>query len=588
VPRTLARDSRTLAIGTIASRISGFVRNTLLVAILGIGGVGQAFGVSNTLPNTLYELLLGGVLTSTLVPLLVQARGENRDEEYAQRLLTLIVLGLTGLTAIAVLAAPGLIRLYSASTDPDEIGLAVAWARFFLPQIVFYGIFAMTGAVLNSRGRFGAPVWAPVLNNVVVIITLALFTLVPGPGDPTPLTLSTAQLAVLGTGTTLGVVAMTSALLPALRASGFHWRLRLDVRGMGLRRIARIARWTGLYVVSTQLSFLVLTRLASRVEQVPQYVGALMVWQLPHAVIAVSVITALLPRLARHGVNGRLDLLRRDLDRALQLTVLLLLPAALSLVVLGRQVAEVIYAHGVTSFADAERIGTVLSVLAVGLVPFSCYQLQLRAFYALNDTRTPALIQALVSTVVIGFDLIASAVLSGPNRVFGLAAGLVVANAVGAVVTAVRLRRRLRAGGLGTEADGLGTDADGQVTGADGLASEAEDLATETVPETVPGMVAEAVANVPSAIEPLPLTATLVRALAAGAVGSVVALAVAGLLGSVTAASWVGAALMLAPASLVGLIGYVGVLVLLGVNEARWAVGLGVNRVRGLRTRSRR
>jgi len=140
---------------------------------------------------------------------------------------------LTGLTALAMVAAPTLVRLYSTTTDPAQLYLAVAWARFFLPQILFYGVSAMVGAILNTRGRFAAPVWAPVLNNMVMITTLVLFVVVPGPQAATPASLSISQQLVLGVGTTPGVVAMTAALLPSLRASGFRWRIRLDLQGNG-------------------------------------------------------------------------------------------------------------------------------------------------------------------------------------------------------------------------------------------------------------------------------------------------------------------------------------------------------------------
>src|ERR1035437_2910313 len=271
----LARDARTMAIGTGASRVTGFLRLALLGTVLGVGGVRQAFEVSNTMPNSLYDLLLGGVLASTLVPVLVQARAKDQDEAYVQRLLTLVLLALTGLTALAMVAAPPLVRLYSTATDPAQLDLAVVWARFFLPQILFYGVSATVGAILNTRGRFAAPVWAPVLNNVVMSTTLDLFVMGPGTQAATPVSLSMSQRMVLGVGTPLGVVAMTAALLPSLRASGFRWRLRLDLRGMGLRHLGRLASWTFVYVAATQLAFLVLTRLATGVHQLPQYVTAL-------------------------------------------------------------------------------------------------------------------------------------------------------------------------------------------------------------------------------------------------------------------------------------------------------------------------
>jgi putative peptidoglycan lipid II flippase len=545
--RSLARDSRTMAIGTAASRLTGFLRIFMLVAVLGVGGVRQGFEVANTLPNSLYELLLGGILTSTLVPLLVRARARGEDEAYTQRLLSLLLLALTALTALAMVTAPQLVRWYSTSTDPGQLDLSVAWARFFLPQILFYGVSATVGAILNTRGRFAAPVWAPVLNNVVVIATLAAFILTPGPRVPEPLTLTSAQLLVLGIGTTLGVVAMTAALLPSLHASGFRWRLRWDFRGMGLAEIGRLAAWTVVYVAAVQAGFLVLTRLATAVGQLPQYVIAFTVWQLPYAVVAVSIITALLPRMSRHVVDGRPDLIRHDLDRGQRLTAVVLIPAALMFVVLGRQVAVTLFAHGATTYGQAEQIGVVLGVLAIGLLPFSIYQLQSRMFYAMADTRTPALIQVLVSTVLIVVDVSASALLPDDLRMYGLAAGLVVANCVGAAVTTVLVRRKL-AEAKATEESEANAEAD---TEADTEAAKADGGGPVTPP---------------------PIAGALGRMLVAGLTGAAAAAGVALALTPAVPRDWIGAALVLAVASLADLVVYAGALTLLKVDEARAAI----------------
>jgi putative peptidoglycan lipid II flippase len=508
-----------MAIGTVASRVTGFLRTAMLVAVLGVGSARQAFEVSNTLPNSLYDLLLGGVLTSTLVPVLVQARAKNQDEDYAQRLLTLVVAALATLTVLAMAAAPWLVGLYSTSTDPSQLALAVDWARFFLPQILFYGITATVSAILNTRGRFGAPVWAPVLNNVVVIATLALFALMPGPRASSAASLSISQLWILGFGTTLGVVAMTGALLPSLRASGFRWRIRLDFRGMGLRRLSRLAAWTFVYVVATQLAYLVLTRLATAVDQLPLYATAYIVWQLPYAVVGFSVITALLPRMSRHAVDGRLDLMRHDLDGGLRLSAVFLIPAALGLVVLGQPVAEALFARGVTTYAQADQIGIVLAVLAVGVLPFSIYQLQSRAFYARGDTKTPALVQVVVSTATVLFDVAASAVLPDSVRIYGLATGLVVANCVGAVVTTNLLRRQLGS----SRRTGTGRS----------------------------------------------MTDALSRMAVAGVAGAAAAAAAAGALTPLLPRGSAGAALVVALASVVYLVIYGVLLLLLGVDEVR-------------------
>jgi len=516
-----------MAIGTVASRITGFLRLVVLGAVLGVGGARQAFDVSNTMPNSLYDLLLGGVLASTLVPVLVQARARDQDEAYVQRLLTLVLLALTALTVLAMVAAPWLVRLYSTTTNAAQLDLTVAWARFFLPQILFYGVSATVGAVLNTRGRFAAPVWAPVLNNVVAIATLALFVLVPGPRTVTAAAMSTSQRMVIGVGTTLGVVAMTVALLPSLRASGFRWAVRLDLRGMGLRHLGRLAAWTLLYVAATQLALLVLTRLATAVDQFPQYSIAYLVWQLPYAVVAVSVITALLPRMSRHAVEERLDLMRSDLDRGLRLSAVLLIPAALGLLVLGQPVAVALFAHGQTTYAQADQIGSVLAVFGLGLLPFSIYQVQSRAFYALGDTKTPALVQVFVSTAMVLVDLAASATLPAHTRIYGLAVGLVVANCFGAVVTTTLVRRRFGSSPL---------------TG------------TRTDPGTRHSMIG-----------------ALTRMTVAGLAGAATAAAAAAILAPALPTSWFGAALVVTLAGVGDLAIYWAVLRLLGVDEARAA-----------------
>jgi putative peptidoglycan lipid II flippase len=441
----LVRTARGLALATTVSRVTGFARVAALTAVLGLGPLRQAFEIANTLPNTLFELLLGGVLSSTLVPLLVEARAKGQQQAlaFAQRILTVVLLATAVLAVIAVLAAPLLVRAYNKSSDPDEIALSIRWARFFLPQIMFYALTAVVSAVLNTYGRFGAAVWAPVLNNVTVIATVGIFALLPGPASAGVTTLTEAQVLTLGLGTTLGVVLMTMVLLPFLRVTGFRWRLRLDLRGVGLRRMARLGAWVLVYVAATQVAYWVLTGLATGVGEQPTYVTAFTVWQLPHAVVAVSLITALLPRMSAHAVAGRFSELHGDLDRGLRLSTIVLLPAAVAFAVLGREISTVLFNHGATDLAEARRVGWVLAVFAVGLLPFSVYQLQSRAFYAMRDTRTPALVQCAVSAVLIVVDVVLSALLPDDQRVFGLAAGHAAAYSAGVMISAVALRRRL-------------------------------------------------------------------------------------------------------------------------------------------------
>jgi putative peptidoglycan lipid II flippase len=451
---SLGRSARAMALGTLASRATGFLRTAVIASALGVYGVGTAYTIANTTPNIVYELLLGGVLTSVVVPLLVRAAKQDADEgqAYAQRLLTLVVVVLGGAALLLVLAAPLLIDLYAGDLDPRSRELAIVFARFFLPQILFYGAGAVLGAILNTRGRFAPPMWAPVLNNLVVIATGVAFLVVRGRAELTPESLTTGQIALLGIGTTLGIVAQTVALVPSLRAAGFSFRPRWDLHALGLRRVGGLAKWVLLYVVANQLAFLVVVRLASDDELVDagrgiaSYTFAFVLWQLPHAIVAVSVITALLPRMSRAAADGRTGDLRGSLNRGLRLTICVLVPAAAAFVVLGREIATVVFARGQISVDEARFIGVLLGVFALGLVPFSAYQLQLRAFYAMQDTRTPTLINLGVNATLVVTDVTLYVLLPDRFEVIGLAAGHATSFVAGLVLCSLVLSRRI--GGL--------------------------------------------------------------------------------------------------------------------------------------------
>jgi putative peptidoglycan lipid II flippase len=240
--------------------------------------------------------------------------------------------------------------------------------------------------------------------------------------------------------------------MPSLRAAGFRLRLRTDLRGTGLAELGRLARWVLLYVVANQAAYVVVVRLASpdRLSDIGRgyasYVYAFVLWQLPHAVVAVSVITALLPRMSRAAADGRLPDLRDALNRGLRLTVTLLVPAAIAYLVLGRVLATVIFGHLRTTVDEAQFIGTLLAVFAFGLVPFSAYQLQLRAFYALQDTRTPTLINLGVNVTLVVVDVALYLVLPDSQKVLGLAAGHACSFLAGLLICSRVLSRRL--GGL--------------------------------------------------------------------------------------------------------------------------------------------
>ena len=456
---TLLRSTAVMASGTVVSRATGFARTAAIAFALGTGPLGDAFNTALVIPFIVYDLLLGGILQSVVVPVLVRRRKQDADQgaAYEQRLFSLALLVLLGITGIAVAAAGPLIALYTGKFGPEQRDLAVLFARFFLAQIFFVGVGGVCGAMLNVRGRFAAPMWAPVLNNLVIIGVAAAFMAVTH-ASATVETITAGQIRLLGLGVTSGMVVQAGALLAALYAAGFRWWPRFDFRGAGLGQIGRLASWTLVYIGTTQVAFLVTTNLATRAGRLAEAEGvaygagftpynyAYQLFQLPYAIIAVSVITALLPRLSGHATERRYDLMRGDFSHGLRLASALIAPGALIMAALGAPIAVLLFGYFNTSEADARFIGHVLTVFALGLVPFSIFQLLLRMFYAMHDTRTPAFISVANVAVNAGVGLTAYLVLPAGGIVVGLAAGFGLSYVVGCLIAWTVMSRRM--GGL--------------------------------------------------------------------------------------------------------------------------------------------
>jgi len=447
---SVVRSSGVMALGTIASRGTGFLRTLVLAYALGVGAVSIAYNNANTLPNTVYDLMLGGILTSIVVPLLVNAAKRDADggEAYDQRMFTLATTALFVLTVVATLAASLLVELYAHSITGQERHLMVIFAYFFIPQIFFYGISSLAGGVLNARGHFAAPMWTPVINNIVVIAVLLLFIATGGIGA-SPASMSAAQVQLLGFGTTLGIVAQTAALIPFLRKVGFRWRPRFDFRRAEVAEIRRMAGPLFGYILTTQVAFLVVQNVANAAstratyDGFPAYSYAWQLFQMPYAIVGISVITALLPRMSAHASEKNYPLLRSDFSSGVRLSSVIVVPAALILAVLGPPFAEALFGYGSTSVAQAHYIGVVFGIFSLGLVPYMMFQLMLRVFYAMHDSRTPMYIGVAVMATNIAASLLALAVLPSGHVVEGLAAAFGLANLVGTVVSWRILSRRL-------------------------------------------------------------------------------------------------------------------------------------------------
>lgn len=444
-PQSLAGATGSMAVATLVSRITGFVRQLALAAVLGLLVVNDSYTVANTLPNMLYEILLGGVLTSVVVPLLVRAAKEDADqgEAYAQRLMTVVVVTLGAATALAVLAAPLLAWLFLGDSRNANPALATVFAYLLLPQILFYGLSGLFGAILNARSVFNPPAWAPVLNNVVVLLTLVVYTLVPGQISLDPVRMGEPKLLVLGLGTTAGIVAQALVQVPSLRRAGFRfgWRWGWDPR---LTQAGGMAAWFVLYVVVGQLGYLVTTRAAAQGEPGGIVIYSL-VWlllQLPFGVLGYSLLTAIMPRMSRAAADGDARAVVRDLSLGGRYLAVLLIPISVVLTLAGEQVGVALFSLGKAS-SNAERLGAALAVSAFGLLPYAVTMLQLRVFYALADARTPTMINAAMVAVKVPLLVACPLVLDGPDVVLGLTAVNSLSYLVGAVVGQVWLRVRL-------------------------------------------------------------------------------------------------------------------------------------------------
>ncbi|MFE2945158.1 murein biosynthesis integral membrane protein MurJ [Streptomyces sp. NPDC059255] len=450
----LARSSLLMAVGTVVSRATGLIRQVLQAAALGTGLLASTYNTANTVPTSLYTLLIGGALNAVLVPQLVRARTTQPDggRAYEQRLVTLVVCVLGVGTALAVWAAPQIVGLYMRDT-PDSheaFELTVTFARFLLPQIFFYGLFSIYGQVLNAREKFGAMMWTPVLNNVVLVGMFAAYLgLMTVPDRVEDITADQVQL--LGIGTTAGIAVQALALIPFARAAGFRFRPRFDWRGTGLGKSVHAAKWTLLFVLANQVALTVVTNYANAADQeLPQagagysaYTYAQTIWMLPQSIVTVSLVTALLPRMSRAVAEGRIPDLRADLSRALRISGVVIVPAAFLFLALGPQIASLLFAHGASDADSVRPLGYMLQAFGLGLIPFSAQYLLLRGFYAFEDTRTPFFMAAWIAGVNIALVTACHLMLPARWSVVGMAGAYTLSYVAGLALTARLLRRRL-------------------------------------------------------------------------------------------------------------------------------------------------
>ena len=409
----LLRASSVMAVGTIASRVTGLIRNLLLVALLGTAILGDTYNVANTMPNILYNLLIGGALTAVFVPQIVRSlRDSDQGAAFISRLFTVTVTFLLLLTALGIALAPIIVNLYAPEfSNRPEFDITVSFMRYCLPQIFFLGLFALVGQIANAKGKFGPMMWAPVINNLIAILLFSWFLV--NRQDLSLGNISQTDITWLGLGTTAGYLAQALILLPVVIKSGVKLTLRFDWHNSQIIKSFRLASWSFLYAMISQISYLVTVSIATSAAVKTQisgdstgvgftpYSNAYLILILPHSIITVSVVTALLPRLSNYVLDKKHEELTTSLTKAIRLIGIFTVPAALLFLAFGQLVANTLY-FGISD-NDANYLGLTLSAFAIGLIPVSINLVLLRGLNAFENLKSQVignLIMNLVSVVL--------------------------------------------------------------------------------------------------------------------------------------------------------------------------------------------
>lgn len=443
----VVRATGSMAIATLISRVTGFIRTVLIGAALG-EVVAASFNTANTLPNLITEIVLGSVLTALVVPVLVRAEKEDADHgaAFIRRLFTLTLTLMTVVTLVAVATAPLLTRMMMDEDSKGNLVQTTSFAYLVLPQIFFYGMFSLFMAILNTKEHFRPGAWAPVANNVVSIAVLVAYMALPGQLNPAaPTSISNPHVLLLGLGTTAGVVVQCLIMLPALRRLGIDLRplWGIDER---LKQFGGMALAIVTYVAISQLGYIITTRIAFNADAAAQFIYQQhwMLLQMPYGIIGVTLLTAIMPRMSRNAADGDDEAVVADLTMGTKLTFIALIPIIIFMTALGPDIARALFAYGSFSPEAANTLGLTISASSFTLIPYALVMLHLRVFYAREEAWTPTFIIAGITGTKVLLSALAPHIAREPSHVvvlLGAANGF--GFVAGALIGALLLRRKL-------------------------------------------------------------------------------------------------------------------------------------------------
>lgn len=432
-----------MTVGTTVSRVTGFVRTAALASVLGMTALAtkemaDSFNLANITPNIIYDLILGGVLASLFIPVFVEYLTTKDEEEawhVANSVFNISLIILTAVTLALLIAAPYVIKaqtfLAHGSRSRMEAN-ATLLLRFFILEVIFYGFCAIYTGILNSYKHFTIPAFAPIANNLVVIATVAVYHYYP-------------NIYVLAVGGTLGVVAMAMILLPWVRRTGFRYKTVLDLKHPAVRKLGRLAVPVVAYVLINQVGLWVVNILATQVRGgISAFQYGYIFFQLPYGIVAVSIITALVPTISEQSIKRDTEKIVSSTSLGIRTTAFIVIPASVGYAILAKPIVRLLLQRLSFDSHDTEMLGAVVFYFVLGLLFFSVFMLILKVFYSMQDTKTPMIIAAVIIGLNIAVDFVYFYVFkSDVMKVGGLALGNTTAYFAGAICVAAVLRKRL-------------------------------------------------------------------------------------------------------------------------------------------------
>lgn len=449
----VSRATLGMAIGTTLSRITGVGRIVAMAAALSGAGFGDAYNLANTTPNIITDIVIGGVLSATFVPVFSDylATKKAKDAwEAISAVVTVTIAIIVVATVVFFVFAPEIISLYTVTNHRGDVAqqqaVATSLLRWFVPQLTCYGLIALATALLNARRRFAAPMFVPIANNLIVIVVLLWFhSLVPHP-SLAAISAHHRGLVLLGFGTTLGVVVQALLLLPALARADLHLSMLWAPGHAAVRTIGRLAGWTFGIVLSNQLSLIVVLALADGTAMaggVTAWTYAWTFFQLPYGIVAVSLMSAVTPSLSARWAQGDLLGFQQRMAFGLRSMLAIIVPSAVGLIVIAHPLIDLVLQHGAETLGQADTTATTLAYFALGLPGFCVFLYCFRVFQSMQDTRSAFILYVGENVITI----LAALALVHPMGVEGLALATSIAYTSMAAVALWVIKTRI--GGLG-------------------------------------------------------------------------------------------------------------------------------------------